>query len=840
MMRYRDQPIQRKLLLSTLGICGAVLLVASVILLLYQTLTFRTTVQQDLATVAQIITANSAAAVAAKNQQAASEILGALKAMPFILCACLTDKNGKIMAHHGEGDDREELKEFPPPGQFRFLGGHLLYTQPVWLNQESMGSLYLRANYQHVFLRPLRVFGLVTLGILVASAALAIPLSERMQRSITNPIVQLARAARLIAEKQDYSVRAAVSSRGDELGDLANSFNQMLDRIQTQDAALRDSEARYRLLIENQGEGAGVVNAAEVFTLANPAADAVFGVPPGTLVGRSLREFLSDADFARMQAETQKRERGQKGTYEVEILRPDGEHRLLLVTANPTHVAGQFAGTFGVFHDITERKRAEAELRQRYQAERLLGEISQQFITLPSHQFGGGIDSSLQALGEFARADRACLFTMSEDHRHGSNTNEWCAPGIPPFIHRMQQVPAADFPWLLARLSSQTVVLVSEVSALPREASPERAFLQARGVQSVLAVPLTLGGTLRGFIGFDAVREPRTWTETDCQILMLASQIFVNALERQRADHEVEQLNQRLIASSRHAGMAEVATGVLHNVGNVLNSVNVSATLVADRLRKSKTGSLSRAIALLSAHQHDLPAFLTSDRKGLILPGYLKDLAAHLQAEQAALLKEIEQLTANVSHIKEIVATQQSHACVAGVLESLSAQSLVEDALRINSSAFARHDIKIVQRFVPTPLVLVDRHKVLQILVNLLSNAQHALVTSAQLDRHILLSVETTGDRVRIVVGDNGIGIAPDILIRIFQHGFTTRKDGHGFGLHSGANAAREMGGTLSVHSEGLGKGATFVLELPITSPPPARAAAAAPTSDSTSTRSRL
>jgi two-component system, NtrC family, sensor kinase len=192
-------------------------------------------------------------------------------------------------------------------------------------------------------------------------------------------------------------------------------------------------------------------------------------------------------------------------------------------------------------------------------------------------------------------------------------------------------------------------------------------------------------------------------------------------------------------------------------------------------------------------------------------------LADQLSKERTETLGELELLAKNIEHIKEIVALQQSYARVCGVVESLPITELIEDALQINSTAFRRHGVEVVRQFEPVPLVSVNRHKVLQILVNLLSNAKYAVDQATVENKRLVLSVARDGkNRVSISVQDNGIGIAPENLTRIFSHGFTTKKEGHGFGLHSGALAAKEMGGSLHVHSAGAGRGATFTLELPI------------------------
>jgi signal transduction histidine kinase len=291
--------------------------------------------------------------------------------------------------------------------------------------------------------------------------------------------------------------------------------------------------------------------------------------------------------------------------------------------------------------------------------------------------------------------------------------------------------------------------------------------------------------------------------------------------ERKRAEHEREVLHRQLQEISRQAGMAEVATGVLHNVGNVLNSVNVSASVVADRIRHSRAVGVGRLARLLGEHQEDLALFLVHDPRGQAVPEYLQQLAQHLQQDQEAVQQELDLLTKNIEHIKEIVSVQQNYARVSGIRQVLPLTQLMEDALQMTQASFDRHGIRVVREFDTVPPVAVDKHKVLQILLNLLRNAKQALLTSSQAHRCIHLRIQKPGDDSVIVqVEDNGVGIAPENLTRIFSHGFTTKRDGHGFGLHLGALTAREMGGQLKAESDGVGQGARFALELPLTQRP--------------------
>jgi Signal transduction histidine kinase regulating C4-dicarboxylate transport system len=288
----------------------------------------------------------------------------------------------------------------------------------------------------------------------------------------------------------------------------------------------------------------------------------------------------------------------------------------------------------------------------------------------------------------------------------------------------------------------------------------------------------------------------------------------VEAKEKARAELALTQ--RRLIAASRQAGMAEVATGVLHNVGNVLNSVNVSTTLISERLRNSRIELVSKCAGLLKKPAQELVHFLTEDPRGKTLPGYLEQLGHNLEQDRTFLRTEMDSLAKNIEHIKVIVSMQQSHAKSGGVLEEVEPKDLLDDAIQIQSAGLERHGIRVVLDCERVPRLLVDRHKVLQILINLISNAKWAL-EHRESGRELKCSLhQINGSRVQFAVEDNGIGIAPENLNRIFTQGFSTRKGGHGFGLHSGANSARELGGSLTVHSEGPGHGARFVLELPI------------------------
>jgi PAS domain S-box-containing protein len=284
---------------------------------------------------------------------------------------------------------------------------------------------------------------------------------------------------------------------------------------------------------------------------------------------------------------------------------------------------------------------------------------------------------------------------------------------------------------------------------------------------------------------------------------------------RKESAEELERVHKQLMIASRQAGMAEVATNVLHNVGNILNSVNISASLVIERVKQSKAPGVSRLAALLREQGSAVGEFIAHDERGKHIPEYLTSLGEQLTSDQKMTLEELGSLRDNMEHIKDTVAMQQSYAKLCGVTETITVVELVEDSLRLNAGAFVRHGVTLLREYAEVPPITVDKHKVLQVLVNLVRNAKYACDESGRIDKLITLRIEKASAGVRICVIDNGVGIPAENMSRLFTHGFTTRADGHGFGLHSGALAAQELGGSLLVMSDGPGRGATFILELP-------------------------
>lgn len=274
-------------------------------------------------------------------------------------------------------------------------------------------------------------------------------------------------------------------------------------------------------------------------------------------------------------------------------------------------------------------------------------------------------------------------------------------------------------------------------------------------------------------------------------------------------------LNAKLVESARSAGMAEVASSVLHNVGNVLNSINVISLLLWEKIGNSNMHKLKKVVLLLEEHSQDMDMFISQNPQGKQIPKYLSKLAELWDIEHKNLLSDLSVLTSHVQHIKDIVSTHQSLGRSIGSEEAVKITDVLNDALII-SDLSSNLDVEIKQQCESVSPIFVDRLKVLQILINLIKNARDAMKTvkSSQKILHLSCNLNSMNE-IEIHISDTGIGIKPENMNQIFNYGFTTKPNGNGYGLHSSAIAARQMGGSLTVESAGENQGTTFTLRLP-------------------------
>ncbi len=518
----------------------------------------------------------------------------------------------------------------------------------------------------------------------------------------------------------------------------------------------------------------------------NDAFCALLGYASSDLTGKSVGELTHDEDAAVAAAQLERLWTAEIQFVDLEkrYLRKDGSYLWVRTTTALVRDGSNTECSVEYLRDITQRKELAAALLQ--QQTLLEAVITDLPVALLVCDVAGNIT-------HFNRAavDLYCIQPHDPDSAEPADpyplrADVYLSDGLTP-------VPRADRP--LARALRGETISNLELVIAPRDSRPPRTTLS----------------NARRLVGPDG--------ET-----LGAVAVIQDTTERRHQELELERVHKELMLASRQAGMAEVATNVLHNVGNILNSVNISASLVAERVRQSKAPGVSRLATLLLEQGVGAGEFISNDERGKRVPEYLAALGEQLMTDQRMALQELASLRDNLEHIKDTVAMQQNYAKLCGVTEIVEVIELVEDSLRLNAGAFARHGVTLKREFEAVPQITVDKHKVLQILVNLIRNAKYACDESGRSDKLIILRIERTEHGVRISVIDNGVGIPAENMGRLFSHGFTTRKSGHGFGLHSGALAAQELGGTLHAQSEGAGQGAAFILDLPLSAPDAARA----------------
>ena len=791
--KFRDVSIRTKVMLVTFAACLVALFAVAGELYVFQLRQFRQTFAQELRTLSKIMADNCAVALAFNDPKTANEVLSPLAVKPEIKNAALLGGDGKEFATFG-GDDECTPPAANDPAGIVERGESWMVVEPVVLDGKRIGTFYMDADFGQPRRELQRLYASVTGAVFAGSLLLVVLLTMQLQKFITRPIQSLATASNAVAKNRDYSVR--VTPQGaDEVGVLTDAFNQMLAQIQTQDAALQGAQeelreqlkslqreiverkraetarARLTAIIDGTPDFVGSASPTGVALYLNSAARRMIGLEADADISSMNITDFHPGWAARIISTEGLPGAIHDGSWagETALLHRDGsEIHVSQVIIAHKNAGGGVENFSTVMRDISERKASEEALR------------------VAEHKFRGLVEQ-LPAITYHAAVGETCAWTYVSPQIFtllGFTPEEWLASDRLWFDHIHPD--DRSIPIEAEAVAMRTGSLVAEYRMFTR------------------------GGDLRWF------RDQAVFVPGTDQTSHALYGVMMDITEAKAAEASLAELNKRLVDTSRLAGMAEVATGVLHNVGNVLNSVNVSGNLLSERLRGSKVADLAKVAALLDGHRGDFAEWVANDPRGKRIPELVARVAEALLAERAGLLAEVGVITNHIGHIKEIVTMQQNHAKVGGVFEPLEAEALVGDALKMNAGSLAKHRITIVQDYESVPKVLVDKHKVLQILVNLLRNAKQAVDESGREDRHVRVTIQNNGgDFVKIGIHDNGMGIAAENLNRIFSHGFTTKKTGHGFGLHSAALAATEMRGALSVHSDGEGKGATFTLALP-------------------------
>lgn len=578
-----------------------------------------------------------------------------------------------------------------------------------------------------------------------------------------------------------------------------------LRRSARRGAALMDSEEKYRLLSTSSPIGVFQTDAEGVLSYVNERWAGICGAAIG--VGSPWTDAVDTADRGRV-IEDWDRARSAGDPLTVRCRLADAPVRWVKINLRAVDGA---SGHVGSLEDVTRAKRQEERLRER----RMFIELLQVVATAANdaHDVDEAILVALSAVGTLTGWPLGHAHVVNDEGDLLSPTGLWHIEAndgrFDTFVERSEQTTFALGEGLpgrvLARAEPAWIADVKLDRNFPRSQADE---LPIRGA---FGFPVLVDGEVAMVLEFFSEDEvPRA--EALVEVMDHVGRLLGRVIERKRGVAKLERLHAELVETSRHAGMAEVATDVLHNVGNVLNSVNVGIHHALSLARTIDGENLSKAAQLLTDGLVDEPA---SDPKLGKVAQYVSGYASALSERQSEIAVELQGVIENVNHISVVVSSQQRFAKVAGLTEVFAVGDAVDQALGINRAALDHAGVRVERRHDSPIEIESDRQKALQILVNLISNATHAMKASSGA-RVLTIEARTSGETMSVEVTDTGAGIAEANLLRIFEHGFTTRPDGHGFGLHASVLAAVALGGTLEARSDGEGEGASFTLSLPI------------------------
>ena len=615
-----------------------------------------------------------------------------------------------------------------------------------------------------------------------------LPIERVTSASLEKVLMQALRRRRAEQEALTlkFDLERRVEQRVQELDHANLALRREVDERARVESGLQESEARYRALVENTGEGIGIVDADDRFIFANRAADALFGVPEG-LEGHSLGEFITRDQWEQVATTAGSRKEGEATSYTLAIKRGDGVERTLLVTTSSRQdVTGATVGAFGIFRDITDELLHEQDLRRRIAFEDLLVRISSTFLLATEETVDALLVDALGQIGAFSGVDRAYLFRYSDGTSIMSNTHEWCAPGVQPEKENLQGLPTEIFPAWMDSLLHHRMVYIPCVAELSPEWEAERQILEPQGIQSLVVVPIATGNKPMGFIGFDSVRLARAWSSEDQLLLRFMADnigLTIRNVEQQRA--------------------TRLATEEAHTQASAAEAANRTKSLFLANMSHEIRTPMNAILGFTQILQRD-PALSpfqathleTIARSGVHLLRLIDDVLDMSKIEAGRLVLRPAPLHLG-DFLDDLVTTFGGRAESKGLELSLEREA-----------GLPAH-------------VMADEGKLRQILVNLLGNAIKFTERGRVELRVSALSPEAQEGPIHLVfqISDTGAGIPlaeQDSLFTVFQQGSTgERTGGTGLGLAISAKLAGLMDGGIEVRSE-PGQGSCFTCKVRI------------------------
>jgi len=587
--------------------------------------------------------------------------------------------------------------------------------------------------------------------------------------------------------------------------DRLQEFNRALEeKVEERTRELRESGQRYREIFENVQEFILALDLEGRITSANPQVKHTIGFKTDHLVGKKLAELIEEylspqllENWKKVWLEIQAKVQKPGDLFREEVIMPiaSGEWRAFLFTYSGIFREGRLVGYLHIGRDVTESKKAEKALRESEVRYREIFDNVQEMIR--SLDLEGRILSGNPRVHTLVGGD--------PEQDQGRLLSEVIADSKPPAILEKWQKA-----WQQIRQGIQK----------PGDVFQEEVILPfVSGEFKTLAFTYSgifRQGRLAGYLqmGRDITESVR---------LKQALEEYSANLEQLVAarTRELEATYKKLAESARQAGKAEMAAGVLHNLGNAINSIGVRLEMIRAHICNCPMESVLRAVEFLEQQQEHLGSFFREDPKGKQVLPFLKELAVASQPVRAQVKETLEFVRGKIQHIAEIITVEQRYHRPGQLTEPADLNQVVRESFSLLQDSLQRRGIQVEQELAELPLVNLDRSQAIQVVFNLLKNAAEALEKNPEGERRIRVQTRIAPDaagELEITVADNGSGIRPEDLSRLFQFGFTTKalRGGHGFGLHASANYIQSVGGRIEAASQGPGQGAVFRVYFPL------------------------
>jgi len=431
-----------------------------------------------------------------------------------------------------------------------------------------------------------------------------------------------------------------------------------------------------------------------------------------------------------------------------------------------------------------ERRRIDQALRYRIEMEKLLARISANFINISADQIDKAIESALSQIGQFSKVDRSYVFLFSEDRRTISNTHEWCSNGIDSRREQLQKISTDEINWLIDKLQRNEVAHIPNLNFLPKEAGDLKEYFKSEGIRSFLEVPLHSGNQLIGILGFNTSRFEKKWSEDDIRILKIASETFVNALERKQADKILKKAQAQLIQSEKLASLGKLTAGIAHEVNNPIGAI------------KSTLDNSKRYV-------ENIRKMLTADDS---TNSQLQKSLEVLNNSIGIMASASDRIIAMVTNLRKFVGLDEAN------FQRVNIHEKIDNTLMLIQNEL-NNRIQLVKEYGDIPEIFGYPRELNQALMNVITNA----IQSIEDKGTITINTSTADGGVRIEISDTGKGIPPDELNSLFDFNFTTKSDriGIGMGLMSAYNIIQKHKGEMEIKSE-VGKGTAVIITLPI------------------------